>query len=412
MEAVTKKPNVPALRFPEFSGEWGKSRLGDVAELVSGVALPSEDILESGKWLIARGINVKSGFVERSAELDRYTDSPVAGKFIVSEGDVLVPMDGSKLGKNVAMADVGLDGAVLIQRVARIRAYRGVCSNKYLFQLLFNWRFERHVFRVNTSSAIPHISIEELKNYQIPLGRLAEQEKVAAFLTVVDERFGLLKRKKELLEEYKKGVMQRLFSREIRFKDEEGNEYPEWEEKRLGEVVDEFMVPMRDKPENLTGPIPWCRVEDFDGIYLSQSKSGQGVDEKTIDAMNLVVFPENSLIVSCSANLGFAAIVATPLVTNQTFIGLVPNPQLLDVKFFYYMMTRAARELNVLASGTTIKYLSKDGFKKFKRVLPSIREQKAIAGCLMDVDFVIRCVVKQIQQSQGFKEGLLQKMFV
>ncbi len=402
MEAVTKKPNVPALRFPEFNGEWQGTRLGKEIDSYSG-GTPSSSKPEYYNGVIQF---IQSGEIEsvRSTKCISELGLKNSSAKMVRRGDLLLALYGATAGVS---GFTSRDGAIN-QALLCIR------SNSINLYFLNNW-FQREKTRIlskylqggqgNLSSGIIH-------SLRFSAPRMEEQEKVAAFLTVVDERFGLLKRKKELLEEYKKGVMQRLFSREIRFKDEEGNEYPEWEEKRLGEVVDEFMVPMRDKPENLTGPIPWCRIEDFDGIYLSRSKSGQGVDEKTIDAMNLVVFPENSLIVSCSANLGFAAIVATPLVTNQTFIGLVPNPQLLDVKFFYYMMTRAARELNVLASGTTIKYLSKDGFKKFKRALPSIREQEAIAGCLLDVDLLISCIVKQIQQLQGFKEGLLQKMFV
>ena len=101
-------------------------------------------------------------------------------------------------------------------------------------------------------------------------------------------------------------------------------EIPEdWSTSRLGYVCDEFIVPMRDKPQVLDGNIPWCRIEDIEGKYLNGTKSEQYVSQKTIDEMNLKVYPIGTVINSCSATIGVSAITTCPLCTNQTFIGLV-----------------------------------------------------------------------------------------
>lgn len=210
-----------------------------------------------------------------------------------------------------------------------------------------------------------------------------------------------------LLNLYKKGVMQRIFSQEIRFKDDNGNNFADWEEKRLGEIISRFIVPMRDKPTDLTGSIPWCRIEDFEGKFLYKSKSNQGVSEKTVEEMNLKIYPINTLLVSCSANLGFCAITKSELVTNQTFIGLVPIENKVNVEFLYYVMKLSSRRLNVLSSGTTISYLSREQFEKFKIKIPGIREQEKIANFLSAIDKKINLVDKQLEKAQT-----LQQMFV
>ena len=144
----------------------------------------------------------------------------------------------------------------------------------------------------------------------------------------------------------------------------------EWKIVPLDSVVVEFIVPMRDKPKNLNGLIPWCRIEDFDGMYLSKSKSNQGVSLDTIKEMNLKVYPINTLLVSCSADLGRCAITLKELVTNQTFIGLVPNIDRVNTVYLYYIMTDSKNELNARSSGTTISYLSRQEFEKFEIQLP------------------------------------------
>src|SRR5690606_32908300 len=79
---------------------------------------------------------------------------------------------------------------------------------------------------------------QDIKSAKFSIPRPEEQQKIASFLTAIDERIQLLQKKKAKLEKYKKGVMQKLFSQDIRFKDEHGNDFPDWEEKRLGEICE------------------------------------------------------------------------------------------------------------------------------------------------------------------------------
>ena len=185
----------------------------------------------------------------------------------------------------------------------------------------------------------------------------------------------------------------------------------EWEEKSLNKVVTDFIVPMRDKPKDLSGNVPWCRIEDFNGMYLSGSKSNQGVSIETIKEMNLKVYPINTLLVSCSADLGRCAITQKPLVTNQTFIGLVPDVKKVNTVYLYYVMTNSSKELNARSSGTTISYLSRQQFEKFEIWLPNTKEQQKIASCLSSLDDLIEAHSKKIILLNDHKKGLMQNFF-
>ena len=158
-------------------------------------------------------------------------------------------------------------------------------------------------------------------------------------------------------------------------------EIPEgWEVRKLGYHA-EMTVPMRDKPPVFDGDIPWIRIEDFDGKYIYDSKSDQRVSKKIIRSMNLKVYPVGTVLCSCSCNMGATAIVSSPLISNQTFIGIVPRSNI-SSEFLYYLMNASSERLQYLGSGAIQQYLSKENFKNLKLALPPLQDQTAIANFL------------------------------
>jgi type I restriction enzyme, S subunit len=154
----------------------------------------------------------------------------------------------------------------------------------------------------------------------------------------------------------------------------------EWDLSKLG-YLSYMIVPMRDKPKVLKGEIPWLRIEDFDDKYVSTSKSKQGVTQEIIDKMNLKVFPIETVLCSCSCHMGKTAIVKKPLVTNQTFIGIVPGEELISL-YLYYFMLASTNYLNAISTGAIQTYLSRENFEKIKIPLFSYKNQQQIANYL------------------------------
>ncbi len=151
--------------------------------------------------------------------------------------------------------------------------------------------------------------------------------------------------------------------------------------KELAEVCSDFIVPMRDRPQVFDGEIPWCRIEDIDGDYIHGSRSGLKVSKQTILEMNLKVMPKGTVIASCSASLGRYAITTTPLITNQTFIGLVCGDELLNTYLLHYLPLKTP-ELVTSSNSGTIPYISRGKFEKLRIPVPPIAVQLEIVKIL------------------------------
>ena len=163
-------------------------------------------------------------------------------------------------------------------------------------------------------------------------------------------------------------------------------EIPEsWVWVRLESLLSDIIVPIRDKPTKLDGPIPWCRIEDIEGRVISRSLSGQGVDQATIARMNLKVYPVNTVLCSNSATIGVPAIVTTPLVTNQRFIGFLPASGFEPV-YLFYLFLAFNKTLTTVGTGTTHAYISRGKFEQLIVPLPPTSEQVRIYQAIDTLD--------------------------
>jgi type I restriction enzyme S subunit len=184
-----------------------------------------------------------------------------------------------------------------------------------------------------------------------------------------------------------------------------------WRMERLGYSAT-LIVPMRDKPEDLGGEIPWVRIEDFRGRYIEVSRSRQGVSAETVRSMNLKVFPVGTVLCSCSCTMGATAVAKGPLVSNQTFIGIVPDARLAS-DYVYYLMQVSKPHLTMIATGAIQQYLSRQDFSSLKIPVPAIVEQRAVVGFLSHVDRhikrYIRAKQKLIKLLEEQKEAILHR---
>lgn len=216
-KGVMQKLFSQELRFKQADGtdypDWEEKRLGVAINLLSGYAFKGEDISEGANGVpLLRGINITEGVIRHSVEIDRYYNGALAGldKFQVAVNDLVIGMDGSKVGKNSALVTNADEGALLIQRVARLRALDGY-DIRFVYHHIRSSRFIGYVDTVNTSSGIPHISAKQINDFTIEFPCQEEQQKIADFLSSLDEKIDAVSAQIELTQQFKKGLLQEMF---------------------------------------------------------------------------------------------------------------------------------------------------------------------------------------------------------
>jgi type I restriction enzyme, S subunit len=416
---------APKLRFPEFSGDWVQRKAGAFFDQVSGFPFKSENISESSEGVrVLRGINITEGFIRHSQEMDRYYLGDISKfqKYIIHQGDLVLGMDGSKVGKNVAVVSLDDAGSLLIQRVARLRD-NGVGCLGFVYHHIFSYRFHRYVDVVNTSSGIPHISAKHINDFPIISPAKPEQQKIAAFLTSVDTKIEQLSAKQELISEFKKGVIQKIFSQEIRFKADDGSDYPDWEEKIMGDIIN-FLSDytangsFASLKENVTyysnlNYAVLVRTTDLEKKHFDPQRF---TDQKGYEFLKKTSLFGGEIVM---ANVGSIGKVYRVPIYNYPMT-LAPNTYVLKFEldisenFIFQLMLRNnfKNKLLSMVGSSTLKAINKANLRSIKVEIPSLPEQTKIANFLSSIDSKIEQIGKQLDESKHFKKALLQQMFV
>ena len=264
------------------------------------------------------------------------------------------------------------------------------------------------------NTTIARLYNDNLKQISVSLPTLPEQRKIADFLTAVDGRIGQLIQKKALLEDYKKGVMQQLFTQAIRFKGDHGNDFPEWEEKKLGEIATFTKGSGISKAEvHEDGVTPCIRYGE---LYTHYSELIVEVKSRTnVEPKNLVMSQRNDVIIPASGETHID--IATASCVMEAGIALGGDLNIIRAKtngvfLAYYLNNAMKHGIARMAQGSSVIHLYPAQLKLLKLTVPSVPEQTKIADFLCALDRKIESVTTQITETQTFKRGLLQQMFV
>lgn len=398
---MEKQKNKPTLRFPEFEGDWEVKRLGEVAEInPSSKGLPEIFIyidLES----------VLNGELLKENELTK-TEAPSRAQRILKENDILFQMVRPYQMNNLFFCKSG--NYVASTGYAQIRTLH---YPRYIFQYLHFQEFVDKVIERCTGTSYPAINSTDLSKISFSLPSLPEQTKIANFLSSVDEKLQALKKKKSLLEVYKKGMMQKLFSQELRFKDENKGEFAEWEEKKLGDISVFSKGKNISKADIVEDGITECirygELYTYYGETINQIKS-----RTNISLDNLVLSEANDIIIPASGETQID--IATASCVLKSGIALGGDLNIIKTKqngvfMSYYLNNAQKQQIASLAQGISVVHLYSSQLALLEIQLPTLPEQTKIANFLSSIDEKIKKVEVQITKTEIWKKGLLQQLF-
>ncbi len=395
--------NIPKLRFPEFKEDWGNKNLGELTFKVG-------EKNKGGIKYPIYSINNKEGFLPQSDQFEGM-DSNDRGYDIT----LYKIIERNTFAYNPARINVGSIGYsgelhnIIISSLYVCFKTKEQLNDLFLLVFLKTNGFNKSVLRSVEGGVRDYLFYENFATIKIHLPDIPEQTRIASFFTVLDKKIAELKQKKNLLEQYKKGVMQKLFSQEFRFKDENGKEFPEWEKKKLGELG-----------EVITGSTPSTSNSEFyDGEFLFVSPfdiSENRFVTNTKTTLTRLGFSKGRkirkgsiLFVCIGSTIGKIAQVSFDCITNQQINSIVPVEN--DDNFVYSLLQFHSDIIKSLSATQAVPIINKTTFSNYIVSIPIISEQKKIANLLSVIDEKINRTENQIQQTQQYKKGLLQKMF-
>ena len=410
----------PKIRFKGFQGEWETRHVGELCDVLTGFPFEGSKILPKGKELLMRGINITEGFIRHSEDIDRYydEDSSMLSKYRLQENDLVIGMDGSKVGKNSALVTKKEVNSLLVQRVARLRN-----NNPHLIHLiqisLGSEKFFEYVDSMKTSSAIPHISPSDIKNFVVSISVNDDEIKlVSDYFQHLDSLIQSTTKKIESLKQVKAASMQSMFPQEgettprVRFKGFEG----EWEKKTLGDCL---TINNERNQSNVYGINDVLSVSDEVGVVnqiklLGRSYAGKSVVNYRVLKTNQIVYTKSPLKSKpygiIKVNKGDIGIVSVLYAVYDANENVYPD-------YIHYYFEPIHRINNYLLP------LINKGAKNTMNIsdemaltgniwIPSLEEQKKIADYLQALDSQITLQTLRLEKLKQIKAACLDNMFV
>ena len=398
---ATPHKSVPTLRFKDDNGRdylgWEDKRLGELYDITSSKRVFQSEWKNSGvPFYRAREIIKLSenGKVDNDLFISLNMYREYSEKYgAPKENDLLVTGVGT-IGKLYVVPKKNTfyikDGNIVWFK------NKNKASSAFV-KYLFNTRYvEKQLIDNASITTVATYTIESAKKTKVRIPTLEEQQKIAAFLSAADTRIEQLNRKKSLLAQYKQGMMQKLFCQEIRFKDDEGKDFPDWGSVELRDVLD-YVQPTAYLVDN-------SEYDDsFDTPVLTAGKTfllGYTNEKSGIFKDNLPV------IIFDDFTTAFQYVDFPFKAKSSAMKMLVPDKNDVNMKFVYEAMKRIRFPL-----GEHKRYWISE-YQKEKIMYPCKREQQKIAGFLSSIDRKIELVTSQSEQAQSFKKGLLQQMFI
>lgn len=390
---------VPQMRFPGFAGKWEKIPAGEIFEFRNGLNYLKDAVGDEVK-VIGVGDFQSNESISDYSELNVVAvDNAAKDSILLRNGDILfVRSNGNKdligrtmlvkkLSERVAYSGFTIRGRITDDGLSPDFAAKSFRAN----------RFRTYLREMGGGTNISNLSQDIVSGYSLFIPSLTEQQKIADFLGKVDAKLDALRRKKSGLEAFKSGLMQRLFSQELRFTRDDGTDFSEWEEMRLDEVAE-----IRKGKQVNRDTLSECG--DYAVINGGTTPSGFHTDFNTAG--------ETITISEGGNSCGYVAWQKRPFWCGGHCYAVTPMHKGIERAYLFQALKLAEPDIMRLRVGSGLPNIQKGDLSAVSLFVPHPNEQRKIADALSAMDAKISAVADQITHMETFKKGLLQQMFV
>lgn len=401
---------APKLRFKEFSNDLDVESLNDIVVFSKGKGLSKADISSDGKNPCIRYGELYTTYGQVIDNIISKTNIKKSDCILSQAGDVIIPASG-ETQIDIATAACVLHDGIILSGDLNILSHKE--NGAWLAYYLSSAK-KLEMARFAQGNSVVHLYSRQLKDIKINKPNLKEQTKIATFLSAVDTKIDELIQKHELLTDYKKGMMQQIFSQKLRFKADDGSDFEDWDDITLGEISSKSLA--KNKDESIS--------------EVLTNSATQGVIKQS-DYFERDIVTTSNLKGYYVVEIG--DFVYNPRISSQAPVGPIKrNKQCLGVMSpLYTVFTTNKGDINYLEYffessiwHDYVKSVSNSGarhdrmniknqdFFDMPILYPCLAEQTKIANFLTAIDQKIDNVAEQIDHAKTWKKGLLQQMFV
>ncbi|EOD3939207.1 restriction endonuclease subunit S [Staphylococcus aureus] len=387
----------PSLRFPEFKDEWSYNLFSNIVTNRSKKFNPSTE--EATNDIELDSIEQNTGRLLNTYMSNQFTSQ----KNIFNKNSVLYSKLRPYLNKYYYSQ---IDGVCSSEIWVLNTLNKDILSNKFLYYFIQTNRFSS-VANKSAGSKMPRADWELVKSIRLYKGSIEEQEKIGDFFSKLDQQIELEEKKLELLEQQKLGYMQKLFSQELRFKDKNGDDYPNWNTSQLGEITKTFSggTPKSNNSSYYNGDIPFIRSGE-----ISKRITELKITETALNNSSAKLVEKGDLLYALyGATSGEVAISKINGAINQAVLCIKSEESINFLLNFLRLQKQHILKTYIQGGQGN---LSASIVKGITIKLPCREEQKKIGKFLDKVGILIEKQSTKIDLLKQRKQGLLQKMFV
>ena len=395
---MSEEKLVPKLRFSGFNDEWKSFKLNEVGNIVTGATPPTKDndnFINSGYLWVTPGDISSKKFVSKTER--NLSEKGLKNGRKLDPNSILVTCIGATIGKLCMINEIGSCNQQL----------NAISANKNFYPDFIYYVIQKtakNLILIAGNTATPILNKKSFGNLSYIFPSFNEQKKIALFLDKIDKKRELLEKKYEFYQDFKKYLMQQIFTQKLRFADY--NEYS------LKQILEKIENGFSGTQVNYETPFPVTRIETISSGIINYNKVGfvDHIPERYLLKEGDILLTNINSIKWIGNSVYFDG---KRVLYHGMNLMLLRSKKEINSKYLYYYITYNNNWFKKMAcQAVNQASINKSTLEKFIVKIPDFETQNNIANVLSLTDEKINRISNQVDLTRKFKKGLLQQMFV